>query len=436
MATIRLDIIVVGSSLGGLVAGAYLARAGLHVAVLEEELHASRPPLLRDPFLLSGLEIGGGVQRSLGDIGVSPSELRKLRRYPVALQVLLPGTRIDVPEGRARLSRELQAFGLLSASETAEWLELVDSAGDASRRQLWESKPATRLGRLLELWRRPPPQIASLPPAPEALRGFIAAQMQVLSGQAGSPSGAAAALLLRSVRDGGTLPASAGELFSDLLRQRLHAHDAEIRPLGEFSLAAQGGEIQLELPNERLSARSLIVAAPRGLVGRAAAGSGSGPRWLRRAPQPREIPVRLFRAEREALPGGLARRAVVAPGGPEQTYWIARHDDPERPGIEWLAIAGPGAEKLPANDPLGALGPFSDGRVVAVDAGPSPKWDRDASDLRFPATRLPAWLKRNPPIVAVGPEVEPGTGFEGEVQRARAVALRLIDRLGARRKLR
>jgi hypothetical protein len=40
-----------------------------------------------------------------------------------------------------------------------------------------------------------------------------------------------------------------------------------------------------------------------------------------------------------------------------------------------------------------------------------------------------------PPVVAVGAELAPGLGFEAELLLARQAALRLAERLGARRGL-
>ena len=54
MTTIRSDVLVLGSTLGGLIAATYLARAGLRVTLFEEDTHDKRLGLLREPFLLTG----------------------------------------------------------------------------------------------------------------------------------------------------------------------------------------------------------------------------------------------------------------------------------------------------------------------------------------------------------------------------------------------
>ena len=221
------------------------------------------------------------------------------------------------------------------------------------------------------------------------------------------------------------------EPFSDLLRRRLAALHGEIRTLGSFQIVQDRHEIGVETPRGRVLARALVIAAPRELVSRAIETSGgSAPRWLRGAPPPAELPVRLFRAERDQIPVGLSARAVIARADGGVRYWLARHIDPDDAQVEWLVVAGPEAGLLPADNPLRDVNPFPGDGTVAADPGPAPTWDRDASELRFSSPRLESWLRGRPPVIAVGPEVEPGLGFEGEVLRAREAALRLIERLG------
>ena len=82
MTTLRADadVIVLGSTLGGLVAGSYLARAGLRVVLLEEEAHRKRPGLLREPFLLPGLGRGGTVRRVIQELGLETHTVRETLR--------------------------------------------------------------------------------------------------------------------------------------------------------------------------------------------------------------------------------------------------------------------------------------------------------------------------------------------------------------------
>ena len=126
MPSIHCDALVLGSTLGGLVAGSFLARAGLRVVLIEEEIHQKRPSLLREPFLLTGLERGGPVGELLGDLGIPLLERREIAPREIALQVLLPGgARIDVGRGRRVLSSELDLYGVVDRATALIWLGII-----------------------------------------------------------------------------------------------------------------------------------------------------------------------------------------------------------------------------------------------------------------------------------------------------------------------
>ena len=93
------------------------------------------------------------------------------------------------------------------------------------------------------------------------------------------------------------------------------------------------------------------------------------------------------------------------------------------------------AAHLTADQPLGDLSPFPGSGITPVELGATPRWDRDAADHRFLEARSEGNLRGKPPVAAVGAELAPGLGFEGELLLARQAALRLADRLGARRGL-
>jgi hypothetical protein len=430
------DAIVLGSSLGGWIAGTYLARAGLRVALFEEESLAKRPPVLREPFVATGLETGAPVQRVLRELALPLIEQRRLARDPVPVQVLLPGARIDTRVGRPQLAAELADFGLCEAALAERWLELVDEAGADASRRFWDSARTSTttplVRRLVERTQREAPLAARLPSEPpRGLAPFVKALLGVLAYRTDGEPLEAPALLLHSLHAGGFLMPDAAEPFSDLLRRRLAALHGEIRSLGAFQIVQDRHEIGVETARGRMLARALVVAAPRELLSRAIESSGgSAPRWLRGAPPPAELPVRLFRADRDQVPVGLSARAVVAQADGTVRYWLARHRDPDELQVDWLVAAGPEAGLLPADNPLRDLNPFPGDGTVAADLGPATTWDRDASELRFPTPRLESWLRGRPPVIAVGPEIEPGLGFEGEVLRAREAALRLVERLG------
>jgi hypothetical protein len=440
MNTQRSDVLVLGSSLGGLVAATYLAHAGLRVVLVEEECLAKRPPLLREPFALSGLESDGPAQHVLRELALPLIEQRRFEQQDVSLQVLLPRARINVLAGRRELARELDAYRLCDANAARAFFDAADLRGDALRARLFEREPAAAGGAFVQRMfaraaRSATPDLG-LHPIPEGLGAIVSALDAGLSRllPSGTPGGDAA-LPLRGTREGGFFMPDAGAPFLDLFRRRLLALHGEIRSTAEFALVSERGELGLELPRGRLFARAVVLAAPLELIRRMGAQTGSVPRWLPPRTPPVDVPVRLFRAEPDSLPVGLAARAVIAPGPPGALHWLARHADPVHTGVEWVLVCGPGVALLSLDRPLGDLSPFPGGGITPVDLGATPRWDRDAADHRFLSPRSDGNLRSKPPVVVVGAELAPGLGFEGELLLARQTALRLAERLGARRGL-
>ncbi len=441
MTTQRSDVLVLGSSLGGLVAAAYLARAGLRVTLVEEECLGKRPPLLREPFVLSGLETEGPAHRVMRELALPLIEQRRIAHTEVSLQVLLPRARVDLHAGRRELARELDAYQLCDPEAARAFFEQCDARGDEQRARLVEGEPAAEPGgnavsRIFARAARTAPPEAGLGPIPAGLGPIVDAMVAGLSRALPSgPPGRDAALLLRGSREGGFFMPDAGAPFLDLFRRRLLALHGELRSTSEFALVSERGDLGVELPRGRLFARGVVLAAPLESIRRMAAATGSVPRWLAARTPPVDMPARLFRAEPDSLPVGLAPRAVIAPGPPEALHWIARHSDPVQKGVEWVLVGGPGAARLPADQPLGDLSPFPGSGLTPVELGATPRWDRDASDHRFLEPRVEGSLRGKPPVVAVGAELAPGLGFEAELLLARQAALRLAERLGARRGL-
>ncbi|MFQ5514534.1 MAG: hypothetical protein ACE5FG_08835 [Myxococcota bacterium] len=436
MSTIRSDVLVLGSSLGGLVAATYLARAGMRVVLVEEDV--KRPAVMREPFLLSGLESGGRILRVLHELALPLIERRQIERTPLALQVVLPEGWVDVPQGAAALARELEAHGLARSAVAREWLAAVEARAARARSQLWESPQPAR-GRTRQLLRRAAPEAsvrADLPWIPESLEAFVAAQLAALSTLEPPGPGPAPALLLHSLREGGFEMPDAETGFRSLFQRRLPTLHGEILRTQSLQITTERGEIGAEIDHGRLFARSLVVAAPRAPLRQALSEHGRPPDWLSPNPAPRETPRRLYRVESGSLPVGLARRVIRADGaGGNDPHWMARHRDARNPGTEWLVFSGPGASGLSPKDPLGELAPFSAATILPADPGTTPRWDRDADELRFARATSRVCLAQRPPVVGVGPELAPALGFEGEILCARRIALWLAERLGARRRM-
>lgn len=432
MRIIRYDALVVGSTLGALVAGSYLARAGLRVLLVEEEVHTKRPPLLREPFALTGLESGGPADLVLRELGISLLERRELGSDPLAFQLLLPrGARLDVGRGREALATELAAYGVAEASEALAWLERADELGDAVRLQLREGPGAAGegglAGRLAPLRRGAGPELPELPAVPPSLRAFAGAQAAALSRLEAPVDLVALALLLRGPRDGVSFAPHAGFGFLDLFRRRFLSLHGELRAAERFALVAEGNEVGIELARERIFARAMVIGVPRAPLVRAIEELAPAPRWLTGATPPLPAPRQVLRAETEALPVGMGGRVICAEAG---TPWaLTRSPDPSDSRIEWLVVSNPPGSE-PAEARVAAIAPFSESRIVPIDSGPEPRWDLDGVDLRFPEPRASSALKRRPAIVAVGPELAPDLGIEGELMLARYGARRVAKALG------
>src|SRR5258705_3337526 len=153
MTTLRSEVLVIGSWLGGLVAATYLARSGLRTVLIEEDPLARRPPLLREPFALSGLEIDGPAHRVFRELALPLIEQRSVAQRSVALQVLLPHARLDIHAGRRDLARELDAFQVCDPAAAQAFFEAVDVRGDELRARLVDgdagASNAPRVPRLL-----------------------------------------------------------------------------------------------------------------------------------------------------------------------------------------------------------------------------------------------------------------------------------------------
>jgi hypothetical protein len=424
------DVLVVGTTLGALVTAAYLARAGARVVVLEEEVHGQRPPLLREPLLLSGLENGGPVHMVLEELGVPLHERREIAAEPLALQVILDGARIDVGRGRPALAAELEAYGLAKSLDALDWLEALDGGGDALRSELRSAGRAApsalgTLGSWLGLGRRSsePDSMPFLPPTPSPLEPFQRALVGGLSGGRTRVQPGPAALLLRATRDCGYRMPHAGAPFLDLLRRRVVEFHGEIQPAGRLRMVGERSAIGFELARGRRLARALVIGVPIRSLAREL--EASAPRWLRGGYPAAEIPYRLLCADRAGIPVGMAERGIDATGG--GLRWWSRHADPGDSRIEWVLIAGEGVRELSPEAPLGALAPFASGHFEPVDPGAAPSWDLDLVHLEGGAG---ASLQRRPPVRLVGPERAPELGFEGQILLARATALELIERLG------
>jgi hypothetical protein len=72
------------------------ARPRGRACCLEEETASRLPPVLREPFLLTGAQSGGILSAVLRELSVPLIDQRRIETDPLAFQVVLPDARVDV----------------------------------------------------------------------------------------------------------------------------------------------------------------------------------------------------------------------------------------------------------------------------------------------------------------------------------------------------
>ncbi len=101
------DIIIAGTDLAGLIAGAFLAKRGLGVTVLNFDKDVSAEKKTIQPNLVTHLE-SRLFKSILGRLSILDHELNITEKFDVPYQVILPNHRIDVYRQREKLYNELK----------------------------------------------------------------------------------------------------------------------------------------------------------------------------------------------------------------------------------------------------------------------------------------------------------------------------------------
>ncbi|MBX7115285.1 MAG: desaturase [Myxococcaceae bacterium] len=125
------DAVIVGGQLSGAIAGALLARRGLHVLFLEHDgtgngyLHEGYL-LPYAPFLLPPLKTLVGLEPVLDELGLVAAFHRASRPVAGTLQAILPRMRFDCDTDEAKRAKELaRAFPQDSTGFNESWRKLV-----------------------------------------------------------------------------------------------------------------------------------------------------------------------------------------------------------------------------------------------------------------------------------------------------------------------
>lgn len=119
------DVIIVGTDLAGLITGAFLAKRGLSVTVLNFERDVANQKKNIQPNLVTSLE-SRLFKNILGRLSILDHELQIIRKLEVPYQVVLPKHRIDIFRDREKLQREINREFPLDRRSIQSFYENMD----------------------------------------------------------------------------------------------------------------------------------------------------------------------------------------------------------------------------------------------------------------------------------------------------------------------
>jgi hypothetical protein len=439
----RWDVVVLGSSLPGLIAAVRLAMGRLRVLIVEEEAAARLPAAVREPFFLAGAGSGGILDACLRALAVPLIDRRRLSSEPIAYQVLLPGARIDVASP-TRTAEELVAWGLAKPEVSRALARGLAEAAAGEREALLDAPivRALRLGGGLGRGAsvpRAPRHARGLPgevsrPAPELLP-WLDAQVRALVNVA-TPNAPpeARARLLGGALEGGASFESTEETLIGLLRRRFHALHGEIRLLpGRFELVSVGdlAGIAPAMSDEVWFGRALVLNAPLGPLAEWLEASGGVPDFLPDRQKLRRRGWAALRMPRDAVPEGMARRflRVGDPNQPLEGANLLRVSvGPEKSGRDVQVVAtyllpeaahDEAALEIEVAETLLEEMPFARASARRAVAGARPRWDDDLALEDPPAgggwpSEVDLRVLSKPPVYRLPREEIGVLGFEGD----------------------
>lgn len=432
----RWDVVVLGGALPGLAAAIRLGMGGLRVLVVEEEVSAKTPDLVREPFFLPGGFGDGIVDACLRSLGIPVIDRRELVASELAYQVLLPDARIDVG-GPHATAEELTAWGLAKPEAAQDLLRQLADAARAEAEALLAAD-ASRANALRAGRKAPTLSVAArgLPAGMRELHAplarFFALQLRALSNLGvATPSPEAQARLLGSALLGGTSLADPHGGLRALLRRRLATLHAEFRTLAgvfQFVEVSDHPGIAREQAGDVWIGRALLLNAPRAKLAAAQRGWGfEVPRFLDGAqPTARRFTLHL-RALAEAIPEPLAARALLASDALPSGVALSVLPSPRGARFAEIVVRTVGDEggsdadlATRMREAVAELIPLGDPRVAAAPQAERPVWDDEAALVdpergESPGALPPLRTGGRRPVYRLPREAGAAFGVEGDL---------------------
>jgi phytoene dehydrogenase-like protein len=469
------DVCVVGTRVGGVAAGALLARRGFRVLLVDTDGRGSgyeeggwRLPW--GPSLLPLPRVLPAAERALSELGLASDAGRLLEPARQPLQLLLPRHRLDLPASRADRSVELRREWPADAGRLEGALEATRALFDRERPFLASLPPLPPRG-IRARWRlhrarRLTPGGAGRGAVPLAelgdhpLAGALRAAWPFLSFlEAGpSPLGLArtlGAVLQGSIRTAGGEAAVAGVLRRRIAESRGEFLGGEGEPAQITALEMDGGHlaaIRVKGGDARYTARAFVFAGDPGSLPGEEGKTGRLSDFLGGSAPSARIFSMSWVVRADALPAPLGDVSLALPSDGSAALLqvlpasraAAKGHEPS-PGERILTAGVVCTESAPPDGAVARLRsavaefvPFLDRATIHESVAGERPASRGFHPL-FPSRPDRALgvggLSCASPLsnfFLAGPEVVPGLGFEGQFQAAVQAAQAVEILLGAK----
>lgn len=439
------DVVVLGSSPGGFVTAALLAKRGYRVAVIPDELPVPTP------LLIPGGRASAVLGWVFGQLGLTQEMRNRLRRLNPGCQVILPRHRFDLAGEAVPTRQELERELPGDTSVIGTWLAslgvarsrtdgLLDPPPILPAESMRDSRTWKGRLRAAESNGAVPPDLADLHltaglDAGHALEAVAGAGVRFLSLLRPAIRPGPGPPRLFSLLDQGVWIIDGGRVaFREIMQERLKTYGAALLNCGAVRELEPSwrGEVRVDTDKEPIAARVVVHAGDaRELPGLLPAG-GKRRKLEAQVEGAREVArcrVLRVRAAAEARPSGLGPLAVVEPldGGPPVLIRAVDQDDECVLSVVFEEPTNPAPDQpVPADrawELLLGIAPFLDEHLLET-----PMLD-PASAPVYQAPRLGAGAGGGAPdggvsllthrtpykqLFLAGHQVLPGLGLEGE----------------------